>query len=192
MPAINEIVVKQKRSFDVDTLLAPEVREPKKIKNFHESEEYKLTKNFGGIVTDSASSSISSSTISSPSSPSTTFDSSFNINKSLLDAHSYHHLISNNNPSIFYLNRLPQITFNKDEEKYTAINKKREEKKPCTRKTEFNSRIKAKEMDKNRIKSSNIDVEKWNETFSKIMARSYKSHSNNVTASAVKVNCKRK
>jgi hypothetical protein len=189
--AINEIVVKQKRSFDVDTLLAPEVREPKKFKNFHESEEYKLAKNFG-IVTDSASSSISSSTISSPSSPSTTFDSSFNINKSLLDAHSYHHLFSNNDPSLFYLNRLPQITFNTDEEKYTAINKKREEKKSCTRKTDFNSRIKAKEMDKNRIQSSNIDVEKWNETFSKIMARSYKSHNNNVTVGAIKMNCKRK
>ena len=190
---IEEIVVRQKRSFDVDALLAPDVRKPKKIKTFHEPEEYKLTTPVG-ILIDSASSSLSSSTVSSPSSPSTTFDSSLNINQSLLNAQSYYHLLSNNNPPIFYLNQLPQIRFNKDEEQPKALNKKKEEKKSSTRKNDSNSdtyKIRANEIEKNRIQSSNIDVEKWNETFSKIMARSYKNH-NNVTISAINKNCKRK
>ena len=185
-----KVVIRQKRSFDVDTLLAPEAPDAKKNKFLKESADYKLIKKI--IQVDSTSSSLSSSTVSSPSSSSSpitsTLESNLNINQSLLSARSYYNsILSNNNPSsMFFYNQLSasKISFTNEVSDEQNTKKKKVEKQPNPRRhdSEISKMKTNSDREKSRIKSLNSDVEKWNETFSKIMARSYKSHSAPISA----------
>ena len=182
-------VQKQKRSFDVETLLAPET---KKLRNC-ETEQSAIKASVLENTTITSSSSVSSSTVSSPSSSSpraAIIDNSnkpeANINQSLLKARSFYqnYILSNNNPLFLYQLSTTMASNEKPKrfDESCAANKDFKNKRKEERQNYDNKKNSCKSLsEQKRLQSSNNDVEKWNETFSKIMARSYKNH--NVSSS---------
>jgi hypothetical protein len=202
-------ILKQKRCFDVDTLLAPDC---KKFKNT-DYNEFDDSKTKIGVQLDSttnistsSSASLSSSSVSSspiPPPTTTTVDSNSsltdaNINQSLLNATTLYrnYCMFSNNPLFFYqvpttttavlntnngdssLDNTSLETSAVHEEVDKTIKEKIAKKisRSHHRTSSKNNECSNRAASKQQSASSKNDVEKWNQTFSKIMARSYKNH----------------